>query len=666
MAPDLAQLQQLVQRCDAILVEAPSILTTYFNPKARSFHANSKVRGRTSITSTCFSVFPLMQDENLLDQFTRRLTPEISRSAFLTSIAMSLIENAWITEELEQNNLYTAPIALYTLGKLASVEPKVADLLNARKSELQDKIDGLLSNFKPPAARFKDYEPSGFINYWLMAALSNPEVLHILSDLQKQEANKCTSCVSSWAISELSRQTALFAAGDDAYFDPSQLAYLLGFEGFGCWGSVQHLKQLIPYALDVVRRSQQKDGLWPQLHPIFHYRERGSVYSFSCEMFEALFRNADATKIPFDWLSSFSLLTDWVERNKLERGDHKGWRSNLLTSDGNPEAWSTAAALLAIIQIRRITRHWLNLAVFERFSGQSPTPLGKGPDPFSEQHFADSTLENTDGQTLVQTLKKYFIQPRLPGGKKEDARFSAVLFGPPGTAKTTVARSIAEALDWPYLYLGTSDFSRHGFERITGTAREVFTLLGFLDRVVVLFDEVEEFVLDRSREGVTASSRMITTSMLSLLQELRGKENVIFFVTTNHLEQFDPAIVRAGGRFDALLCVGPPSTDAKEKIFLREVGLSRNEDREPSKVKKWVTEILAELSPDYEFFAFTEWRNFCREVAPSVALAIDDDSDKSKVLKAIKKVFKFHSEQIANKGEVRSQYEAARSRTSIR
>ena len=43
----------------------------------------------------------------------------------------------------------------------------------------------------------------------------------------------------------------------------------------------------------------------------------------------------------------------------------------------------------------------------------------------------------------------------------------------------------------------------------------IFERLLALDRVVVLFDEIEEFALDRSNPALTMESRLLTTAMLT-------------------------------------------------------------------------------------------------------------------------------------------------------
>ena len=53
-------------------------------------------------------------------------------------------------------------------------------------------------------------------------------------------------------------------------------------------------------------------------------------------------------------------------------------------------------------------------------------------------------------------------------------------------------------------------------------------------------------------------SRMLTTAMLTQLNDLRRQQACIFIVATNRLRSFDAAVTRPG-RFDLLLFVGTPN-----------------------------------------------------------------------------------------------------------
>ena len=93
------------------------------------------------------------------------------------------------------------------------------------------------------------------------------------------------------------------------------------------------------------------------------------------------------------------------------------------------------------------------------------------------------------------------------------------------------------------------------------TADGIFSRLMELDRVVILFDEIDELVRERGIES-DQFGRFLTTSMLPRLAELWKARKVIYFVATNHIEYFDRAVTRSE-RFDAIIFLSPPSFEIK-------------------------------------------------------------------------------------------------------
>lgn len=154
--------------------------------------------------------------------------------------------------------------------------------------------------------------------------------------------------------------------------------------------------------------------------------------------------------------------------------------------------------------------------------------------------------------------------------------------------------AIARRLGWGFVTIDTSAFLASGLSNVAGQITHIFEQLmqlqarsrpistdlargparpsprGLLDlrrprprqEVVVLFDEVEEFVLDRSNPQLGMESRMLTTAMLTKLADLRGRRKVVFFIATNRLAALDAAVTRPG-RFDLQLFVGTPNLRAR-------------------------------------------------------------------------------------------------------
>jgi len=171
------------------------------------------------------------------------------------------------------------------------------------------------------------------------------------------------------------------------------------------------------------------------------------------------------------------------------------------------------------------------------------------------------------GMTQVKTM----IERRLvlPLARPEQAQAhgvepprAVVLFGPPGTGKTTFARAIASRLAWPFLELFPS--------RLVGTEgglaagiNEVFTQIAQLDHVVVFIDEVEEIAAAREHPGTSVA---VVNELLKALVSFREGSGRLLICATNSLRLLDSAFLRHG-RFDYVIPVGPPDETARAAMW---------------------------------------------------------------------------------------------------
>jgi transitional endoplasmic reticulum ATPase len=142
-----------------------------------------------------------------------------------------------------------------------------------------------------------------------------------------------------------------------------------------------------------------------------------------------------------------------------------------------------------------------------------------------------------------------------------------VLFGPPGTGKTSFAKGAASRLGWPFVELFPSRLAGESPAGLAAALREAFSLVAELDKVVVFIDEVEEIAGARRPRTVSAAQG-VTNEMLKLIPPFREQDARLLICATNSVRALDGAFLRHG-RFDYVIPVGPPDPAAREAIWDR-------------------------------------------------------------------------------------------------
>jgi SpoVK/Ycf46/Vps4 family AAA+-type ATPase len=136
-----------------------------------------------------------------------------------------------------------------------------------------------------------------------------------------------------------------------------------------------------------------------------------------------------------------------------------------------------------------------------------------------------------------------------------------LLFGPPGTGKTTIAEELAKALDSRLIVVTPSDFIQRGEAEIELRAKRIFKALEIQTTTVILFDEIDRMILDRDSKLYQTQSdvfQFMTPGMLTKFRDLWKQHGPLFVVATNYAERIDRAAKRSG-RIDDQYLVLPPS-----------------------------------------------------------------------------------------------------------
>ena len=146
-----------------------------------------------------------------------------------------------------------------------------------------------------------------------------------------------------------------------------------------------------------------------------------------------------------------------------------------------------------------------------------------------------------------------------------------LLYGPPGTGKTLLAQAVAgesrahlEIINGPEIlskWVGQSE----------QTMRGIFDRAKRLAPSVILLDEVDAIAPARDRV-LHGHEVTLVSQLLTLMDGLYDRGQVIVVATTNRLAAVDPAL-RRPGRFDYTIRLGMPDAGGREAIFRRHLAL---------------------------------------------------------------------------------------------
>jgi len=140
-----------------------------------------------------------------------------------------------------------------------------------------------------------------------------------------------------------------------------------------------------------------------------------------------------------------------------------------------------------------------------------------------------------------------------------------LLYGPPGTGKTLLAKAVAHEVDAHFITMSGPEVMSRYYGDSEKRIREIFEEARQRAPSIIFIDEIDS-IAPKRKDTFGEVERRVTAQILTMMDGLCGRGQVIVIAATNLPDAIDPAL-RRGGRFDREIEIGIPDRAGRLEIY---------------------------------------------------------------------------------------------------
>lgn len=171
----------------------------------------------------------------------------------------------------------------------------------------------------------------------------------------------------------------------------------------------------------------------------------------------------------------------------------------------------------------------------------------------------DEIFSDTDISYISSFLKEWKTNRDLYEQLNIIHKTGILLYGAPGTGKTSISKAIAKELNTDLYVVNMGDFNEAQIERIKIEMDDCDE-----DTSIILLEDID--CIFSTRDNLkTENQQKAAQLLLQFLDGVFSIPNTVFIATTNHIEDLDPALIR-DGRFDVKIEMKNLSQETANKM----------------------------------------------------------------------------------------------------
>jgi transitional endoplasmic reticulum ATPase len=210
--------------------------------------------------------------------------------------------------------------------------------------------------------------------------------------------------------------------------------------------------------------------------------------------------------------------------------------------------------------------------------------------------------------------------PELFGRLGIEPPKGVLLHGPPGTGKTLIAKAVANEIDASFHTISGPEIMSKYYGESEEKLREIFEEAEEEAPAIVFIDELDSIAPKREDAGGDVERRVVA-QLLSLMDGLEERGEVVVIAATNRVDAIDPAL-RRGGRFDREIEIRVPNRDGRLEILqVHTRGMPLTDDVD---IEQYADNTHGFVGADIEQLAKEAAMSALRRVRPQLDLEADE------------------------------------------